>query len=165
MSEAPPGYLRLPNHALPIFNSLVGPFWLKPDEEGIAFGFRVELRHCNPMELCHGGMLTAFADIVLTGGCNHVARLSKFLTTVSLATDFIGPARIGAWVEARPEVLKVTRGMLFGQCMMLADGEPVLRASGTFRHSGDPDPRFNRIARLLEAQPRASAASASSAAR
>jgi hypothetical protein len=53
--------------------------------------------------------------------------------------------------------------MLFGQCLVTADGEPVLRASGTFRHSGDPDPRFDRIARLLEAQ--ASAASASSAAR
>lgn len=165
MTDVPTGYLRLPSHALPIFNSLVGPFWIRPEEDGIAFGFRVELRHCNPMELCHGGMLAAFADIVLTGGCNHVARLSKFLVTVSLATDFIGPARIGAWVEARPEVLKVTRGMLFGQCLVTADGEPVLRASGTFRHAGEPDPRFNRIARLLEAQPEASAASASSAGR
>lgn len=163
MSTAPPGYLRLPEHALPIFNTLVGPFWVRPEGEGIRIGFRVELRHCNPMELCHGGMLTAFADIVLTGGCNHVARLRRFLVTVSLATDFIGPARIGAWLEARPEVLKVTRGMLFGQCLVTADGEPVLRASGTFRHSGEPDPRFDRIARLLEAQ--ASAASASSAAR
>ncbi|MBL6454251.1 PaaI family thioesterase [Belnapia sp. T6] len=163
MSDTPPGYLRLPDHALPVFNSLVGPFWIRPEGESITFGFRVELRHCNPMELCHGGMLTAFADIVLTGGCNHVARLSKFLTTISLSTDFIAPARIGAWVEARPEVLKVTRGMLFGQCLMTADGTPVLRASGTFRHAGDPDPRFNRIARLLEAQ--ASAASASSAGR
>jgi len=163
MSTAPPGYLRLPEHALPIFNSLVGPFWVQPEGEGIRIGFRVELRHCNPMELCHGGMLTAFADIVLTGDCNHLARLRRFLVTVSLATDFIGPARIGAWLEARPEVLKVTRGMLFGQCLVTADGEPVLRASGTFRHSGDPDPRFDRIARVLEAQ--ASAASASSAAR
>ena len=163
MSNIPPGYLRLPDHALPVFNSLVGPFWIRPEGVSITFGFRVELRHCNPMELCHGGMLTAFADIVLTGGCNHVARLSKFLTTISLSTDFIAPARIGAWVEARPEVLKVTRGMLFGQCLMTADGAPVLRASGTFRHAGDPDPRFNRIARLLESQ--RSAASASSAGR
>jgi len=148
--EAPSGWLQLPPHALPVFNTLVGPFWVKPEGEGIAYGFRVELRHCNPIELCHGGMLTAFADIVLTGGLNHVARLSRFLTTVTLTTDFIAPARLGAWLEARPELLKVTRSTVFGQCLVLAAGAPVLRASGTFRHGGEPDPRFDRVRRLLE---------------
>lgn len=152
MIDPPAGYLRLPDHALPVFNSLVGPFWLKPEAAGVVYGFRVELRHCNPVELCHGGMLVAFADIVLTGGCNHVAGLSRFLTTITLATDFIAPARIGTWLEARPEVLKVTRSMVFGQCLVLADGEAVLRASGTFRYTGEPDPRFDRIRRLLAAQ-------------
>jgi uncharacterized protein (TIGR00369 family) len=147
----PPGYIRLPDHALPVFNSLVGPFWVKPEGEGIAYGFRVEMQHCNPIELCHGGMLVAFADIVLTGGCNHVAGLSRFLTTITLATDFIAPARIGTWIESRPEVLKVTRTMVFGQCLVLAEGAPVLRASGTFRYSGEPDPRFDRVRRLLAA--------------
>jgi uncharacterized protein (TIGR00369 family) len=148
---APEGWLRLPDHALPVFNQMVGPFWVRPDPvgDGIAYGFRVELRHCNPLELCHGGMLVAFADIVLTGGCNHVARLSRFLTTITLATDFIAPARIGAWLEARPEVLKVTRSTVFGQCLVTADGMPVLRASGTFRYAGEPDPRFDRVRRLL----------------
>lgn len=95
-------------------------------------------------------MLAGFADIVLAGGCNPVARLSRFLVTVSLTSDFLAPAALGTWVEARPEVLTVTRGTLFGQCLGTADGLPVLRASGTFRFGTAPDPRFDRLRRLLE---------------
>jgi acyl-coenzyme A thioesterase PaaI-like protein len=152
MPEVPPGFIPLPPHDAAIYNTLVGPFWVRPEEAGVVFGFRVELRHCNPVRVLHGGMLAGFADIVLTGGCNHVARLSRFLTTVSLATDFLAPAALGAWVEARPEVLAVTRSTLFGQCLVTAEGVPVLRASGTFRFGGEPDPRFDRLRRLLEGQ-------------
>ena len=41
---------------------------------------------------------------------------------------------------------------MFGQCLVMADGAPVLRASGTFRYSGEPDQRFDRVRRLLAAQ-------------
>ena len=148
-TAAPQGFRPLPPHDAAIYNTLVGPFWVRPEAQTVAFGFRVELRHCNPVRLLHGGMLAGFADIVLTGGCNHLARLSRFLTTVSLTTDFLAPAALGAWVEARPEVLAVTRSTLFGQCLVTADGVPVLRASGTFRFGSEPDPRFDRLRRLL----------------
>ena len=61
------------------------------------------------------------------------------------------PARIGTWLEAWPEVLQVTRTMVFGQYPVLADGEAVLRAGGTFRYTDAPDPRFDRIRRPLAA--------------
>ena len=150
MSEVPAGFVALPPHAAAIYNTLVGPFWVaRRGEDGVAYGFRVELRHCNPLETLHGGMLAGFADIVLTGGCNHVAKLSRFLTTISLATDFLAPARIGAWVETEPQVLSVGKSTLFGQCLVTADGVPVLRASGAFRFGGEPDPRFDRVRRLF----------------
>ncbi|MCB4821147.1 PaaI family thioesterase [Roseicella aerolata] len=151
MPDIPAGFVQMPGHDPGIYNSLIGPFWAKPEGEGLAIGFRVEARHCNPAGQCHGGMLAGFADIALAGGCNHVARLSRFLVTVSLTTDFLAPAALGTWVGARPEVLTVTRSTLFGQCLVTADGGPVLRASGTFRFGGDPDPRFDRLRRLLEA--------------
>ena len=149
MRPAPAGFVPMPGHDPGIYNSLIGPFWARPEGEGLAIGFRVEPRHGNPAGQCHGGMLAGFADIVLTGGCNHLARLGRFLTTVSLTTDFLAPAALGAWVEARPEVLTVTRSTLFGQCLVTAEGVPVLRASGTFRFAGEPDPRFDRLRRVL----------------
>jgi len=149
----PPGFIPLPGGPGPIFNTLIGPFWVKQlSEDGIAYGFRVELRHCNRMEALHGGMLAGIADIVLTSGCSHVARLSRFLATVSLSTDFLAPARLGAWVEAVPDVLSCGRSTLFGQALVTADGVPVLRASGAFRFGGDPDPRFDRLRQLFAEQ-------------
>lgn len=149
-SPAPAGFRQLPGYDKPVFNNLVGPLWVMPEgADGILYGFRLELRHCNPQEVAHGGLLTSFADIVLTGGTNYVARLSRFVVTVSLATDFLAPARIGAWVQTRPEVLRVGRTTAFSQCVVTADGKPVLRCSGTFNLGGEVHGKYDRIRQFL----------------
>lgn len=149
-SPIPAGFRQLPAYDKPIFNSLIGPLWARPvGEDGIDYGFVLELRHCNPQEVAHGGLLASFADIVLTGGTNYVAKLSRFVVTVSLATDFLAPARIGAWIQASPQVLKVGRGTAFSQCVVTADGKPVLRCSGTFHLGGEPDAKYDRIRAFL----------------
>ena len=146
----PPGFRELPGYEKPVFNNLIGPLWVRPEaDDGISYGLRLELRHCNPQEVAHGGFLASFADIVLTGGTNYVARLSRFVVTVSLATDFIAPAPLGAWVQASPQVLKAGRATAFSQCLVTADGKPVLRCSGTFHLGGEPDPKYDRIRRFL----------------
>ncbi len=150
LPDAPTGFRELPPYEKPVFNNLVGPLFVMPEgADGILYGFRVEMRHCNPQEVAHGGLLASFADIVLTGGTNYVAKLGRFVVTVSLATDFIAPAKLGAWVQTRPEVLKVGRGTAFSQCVVTADGKPVLRCSGTFHLGGEPDEKYNRIRRFL----------------
>ena len=43
MTEVPEGWTRLPDHALPVFNTLIGPFCAKPEgEDGIAYEKRME---------------------------------------------------------------------------------------------------------------------------
>ena len=149
-TAAPPGFRLLPVYEKPVFNNLVGPLWAMPEgADGILYGFRVDMHHCNPQEVAHGGLLASFADIVLTGGTNYVARLSRFVVTVSLATDFLAPAPLGAWVQTRPEVLRVGRSTAFSQCLVTADGKPVLRCSGTFHVGGEKDVKFDRLRRFL----------------
>ncbi len=148
--NAPPGFRLLPVYDKPVFNNLVGPLWgMALPDDGILYGFRVEMHHCNPQEVAHGGLLASFADIVLTGGTNYVARLSRFVVTVSLATDFLAPAKLGAWVQTRPEVLRVGRSTAFSQCLVMADGKPVLRCSGTFNLGGEVDAKYDRLRRFL----------------
>jgi uncharacterized protein (TIGR00369 family) len=144
------GFRELPGYDKPTYNGLVGPIFIKPEEDGgILYGFRAEPRHCNAQDAVHGGMLAGFADIVLTGGTNYLARLSRFVVTISLTTDFLSPAKLGSWVQTRPEVLKVGRGTAFSQCLVTADGKPVLRCSGTFHLGGEPDPKYDRIRQFL----------------
>jgi uncharacterized protein (TIGR00369 family) len=138
----PPGFhaLDLPsNH----FMTANGPVYAKRDGEHMVLGLRVEERHCSSIGLCHGGMLMTLADLILTIGINVQAGLSRFLPTISVTCDFIGPAPMGAWIEARVEVLRTTRNLAFGQGLLaLADGTPVARISGIMKVGGEPDPAF-----------------------
>src|SRR5260221_3940406 len=82
-----------------------GLFCVKREGAEITIGMRVEPRHANAMGVAHGGMVMTLADVVLTVGSNLRADLSRFLTTVNVTCDFVGPARLGTWVEGRIEVI------------------------------------------------------------
>ncbi len=128
----PPGFVRFP--AAGGFDETCGPLWIKAEGDRLVGGFRVEDRHCNPLGICHGGRLATFCDL-------HMAIAAQFandfpsliLPTINLSLDYLGPTANGSWVEARPEIAKVTRGMVFVSELVMADGQPVVRAHGIFK--------------------------------
>jgi uncharacterized protein (TIGR00369 family) len=112
------------------FIEVNGPLYGRRDGNRLVMGFRVEPRHCNPADICHGGMLLALADMLIGPGAEFEVQSGRFLPTVSLSADFLAPAQLGAWVEGVAEPLRMTKSLLFAQCLITADGTPALRASG-----------------------------------
>jgi uncharacterized protein (TIGR00369 family) len=111
-----------------------GPLYGKWIDEHMVLGFRVEMRHCNPGHVCHGGMLATFADMFLPFAARFQTKLNTgMVPTVNLTCDFLAPAPLGSWVEGRADPVKVTKNLLFVQGVATADGAPVLRASGIFK--------------------------------
>ena len=111
-----------------------GPLYGQWTGQRLLLGFRVEERHTNPLKMCHGGMLATFADMVIPCAAFYQADMaSRFLPTVSLQVDYMGSAKLGAWVQSEAQVLRTTRNLLFGQALITADGEPALRVSGIFK--------------------------------
>ena len=111
-----------------------GPLYGKWDGTHLLMGFRVELRHCNPGQVAHGGMLATFADMFLPIAARfQSARDMGFMPTVNLTCDYMAPAKLGAWVESRAEPVRITRSLVFAQGVAVADGEPCLRANGIFK--------------------------------
>ena len=111
-----------------------GPFYGKWTGGRLLLGFRVEKRHTNPLQMCHGGMLAAFSDMLIPCAAMYQHEMERrFLPTISLQIDYMGAAPLGAWVQGEADVLKTTRNMLFGQGVVTADGEPALRISGIFK--------------------------------
>ena len=110
----------------------IGPIWQRPGEGGSVFGIRLERRHCNNQAVAHGGMLATFADIVLGIGGGEQGGTSGHFVTVSLATDYLAPAPLGAWLECRPALLRRTSRLIFVEGRFEADCVPVLRASFFF---------------------------------
>ncbi len=140
--EIPTGFSRidLPSN---FFLNANGPMFVKMEGEQLVLGLHVEERHCSSIGLCHGGMLMTLADLILTIGVNVQAKLSRFLPTVSVTCDFLGPAPKGAWLEARVQVLRTTRNLAFAQGLLtLADATPVARISGILKIGGEPDPAY-----------------------
>ena len=58
------------------------------------------------------------------------------LVTVSLTTDFTGPANIGDWLEGRATVRRQGRRISFGDCVFHVGERLVLTASGIFTTVG-----------------------------
>jgi uncharacterized protein (TIGR00369 family) len=141
----PDGFRRIDfdrDGADPTFNTHIGTLYAKRGEKGtpdeFVLGFRVQAHMCNPAGGLHGGMMMTVADLVGTMGGGTLAGLRKFLPTVNMTFDFVAPARIGDWVEGRPELVRVTRSLLFTNIYLTVGEEKILRASSIAKiPSGD----------------------------
>ena len=138
----PAGFRTIKVGGLFVFHN--GPLYGKWTGERLLLGFRVEERHTNPLKMCHGGMLATFADMLMPCAVMYQSEMARrFLPTISLQIDYMGPAPLGSWVQGQADVLRTTRNMLFSQGLVTADGEPALRVSGIFKmgqliERGDP---------------------------
>jgi len=132
-TDVPPGFRRF--RAGTGFIAVNGPLYFLHEGPLFKLGFRVEERHCNPMGICHGGMLATFADMLMPiGAINLVPQLHRrFMPTVSLQVDFMASARLGDWVEGEMQVLRTTRTLVFAQGLVTSGGVTALRCSGVFK--------------------------------
>lgn len=129
---APPGFVSIPFDIG--FIGVNGPLHVNITGEKLRLGFRVEMRHCNPMKVAHGGMMSTFVDMLMPFGIMHTSNMrGRFLPTIQLSQEFLAPAPLGAWVEGTADLLRTTRNLVFAQCIVTADGEPCGRASGIFK--------------------------------
>ena len=145
MSINPPeGFSRFDQLTGNAFMEMVGPLFLRIDpERGPIFGFRVEPRHCNAIGICHGGMIATFADIYLPTQVRFDPEFDDGYTpTISLTLDFVGMGKVGQWVEGRGRLVRRTGRIIFVEGLVTANGEPILRASGSFRR-GKPGERID----------------------
>jgi uncharacterized protein (TIGR00369 family) len=153
--DPPQGFIRVDfdrGRPEPTFNSHIGNMYVKRGEKGtrdeFVLAIRVQQNMCNPAGSLHGGMMMTVADLVGTMGGGALAGLRKFLPTVSMTCDFVSPAKVGDWVEGRPELVRQTRSLLFTNIYLTVGEEKILRASSIAKiPSGDGLP-FGR-ARLV----------------
>jgi len=115
-----------------------GPLYGKLDGDDFVMGFLCQEKHCNPMMVCHGGMVATLADMLLLIATNVQAKLGQFLLTVSLDVDFVGPVKVGDWLEGRAQVVRAGRSIIFTEGRMTVAGNTVARANAVLKPSGKP---------------------------
>jgi uncharacterized protein (TIGR00369 family) len=117
------------------FIGVNGPLYVRRNEAGVQLGFRVEPRHCNPMGICHGGMMATFCDMLLPISAHVMSKelAERFLPTINLQIDYLAPSPLGSWVQGEAQLLRATKSLVFMQGLVQADGVTVARVSGIFR--------------------------------
>jgi uncharacterized protein (TIGR00369 family) len=129
--HAPPGFEQM--RIAVGFAADFGPIYTRREADRVWFGFRVAPEHANPRGLAHGGALATFADMQLAALMRTgVLRASP---TISLALDYLSPARVGAWIEGEVKLVKRTARLAFSETVLFAEDEPVVRAKGIFAHA------------------------------
>ena len=106
----------------PTFNGHIGNLYAKRGPKGtrdeFVLGFRVHQHMCNPAGGLHGGMLAAFLDSAMGTAVFHT--LGRRAVTLRLSLDYLGPGRLGDWLQAEGEVVghdehvAQVRGRLYG---------------------------------------------------
>jgi uncharacterized protein (TIGR00369 family) len=103
------------------------------DSDGWRYAMRIEDGHRNGAGVMHGGALTAFVDEVV--GTIARDRLGRRHVTVQLSTNFLRPVAVGELLEARCEIVAVTRSMTFVEAKafvadaLVATASLILKAS------------------------------------
>ena len=111
----------------------VGPVYVRTDDDGHpTLGLRLEDRHLNVAGTAHGGLLSTLADSALGRAIHASGDDDGRPATVSLTTDYLGPAEAGDWVEASTKVERLGSRLAFADCSLTVEGREVVRARAVF---------------------------------
>jgi len=114
------------------FGELVGPIWRHEAGGRLRFGLVVAPKHLNRAGNLHGGMLMSLADQAMAMTA-RVAHGGKLQATIELNIQFVGAVRLGEFVEAHPEVVRVTRSVVFMQAKMFVGDRVVMTTSSIWK--------------------------------
>lgn len=124
------GWLYWPNE--PFEAQTAGPFFYRKDGEEHVSAFRCEEKHMNGVGVMHGGCLMTFADFSLFA-IAHDEIKDGYGLTVAFTSEFLDGPKVGDYMEARGDVLRAGRSIIFVRGIVTANGKPCLNFSGTIK--------------------------------
>ena len=124
----PPGF-RLLTEASG-FAAVNGPWYEKVEGGRAIRGFRPGPQHANALGIVHGGMLAAFLDSAM--GTAVWQALDRRAVTLKLTIDYLGPGRLGDWLQAEGEVVAHDEQVAHVRGRLYGPRHDVLGAQGIF---------------------------------
>lgn len=117
------------------YESSIGPFCFREEDAGVRCAFLPTRAHLNGGGAIHGGALMSFADFSLFAIARQALKDTKAVT-VTFNGEFIAGGAPDIMVEARGEVLRATRSMVFVRGLLTQEGRTLLAFSGTLKKIG-----------------------------
>jgi uncharacterized protein (TIGR00369 family) len=131
VSHPPPAGFEPYDGAGP-FVDLIGPVHSRGEGEERVFALRIDDRHLNRRGSAQGGLLATLVDFAIGSAIGADAADDAQAATVSLTTDYLGPAEKGDWVEAHTEVDRLGGTLAFADCSLRVGEREVVRGRAVF---------------------------------
>jgi len=118
------------------YEDLSGPFYFRIGEDGRPVcAFKAEKKNMNGGDFMHGGCIMTFADFALFVIARDALKDSHAVTA-SFSGDFVGSAYMGQVVEARGEVVKAGRSMVFVRGLITTGESVVMSFQAVLKKTG-----------------------------
>jgi uncharacterized protein (TIGR00369 family) len=137
MTEFDPAAEGWRPHEDPALPRVMEALWRREEGEAWAYGFETGEAQANGRGVVHGGVLATYMDHTI-GRVARDAAGGVAVATIQLDLHYLAPARIGAFVESRGRVVRLTRSVIFLSGELAVEGKAVLAASGIWKILGRP---------------------------
>lgn len=119
------------------YNASLGKLLVRRDGDAAVVRMWPERRHSNLGDAVHGAVTLGFIDVALFAASRELGVLGVGPSvTLDLSTQFIGPGRLGLPLDARVELLRETRRLLFLRGLVEQETGLVASFAGTIRKAG-----------------------------
>lgn len=129
-SDIPPGFEKF-SRTSPFLDQ-VGQIWVLPEPSAPRFAIRIADNHLNNKGTAHGGIISTLADIACGYTLYWSAEPAPNLVTIHLATEFLGAAKHGDWLEATGTVVSRTRRIACARASLATERGAVAHATALF---------------------------------
>lgn len=131
--HAPEGFNVCNDNAL---EALVGPFYERRhvdahDRPVYTLAARVHGALTGAVDRAHGGFILMLLDQAMGLAAHDALNAAAF--TISMHADFIGPARVGMFVETHAYATSTTSSFAFMSAIVEIDGRTIASGTGVWR--------------------------------
>jgi len=121
---------------------LLGPVYMQGQAPALSMGMYAATKHCNSRGIMHGGIIAFLADTAIGYAVALGTTPPTPAVTVNLSVDYAGMVNVGDWLEARVDVQKQGKHVVFANCFLWVGDKRIARASAVFSvlqaHGGPP---------------------------
>ena len=114
------------------FETANGPFCFKIENGAAHCAFQPRREHLNGGGSIHGGALMTFADFALFSIAYSTLGDVRAVT-LTFSSEFLSAGSLEGMIEARGEVLRETRSIVFVRGLVTQVSRPLLSFSGTLK--------------------------------
>ncbi len=136
MSDTAPDGFELFTRPSPLMDPW-RPLYARTEGDRIILGVHLREPHTNSRATAHGGLIAALADQAMGMSCGVKLKAEQVkvvnLWTTSLATDYLGAAKVGQWLTFDTTFVRAGKTICDAECDVSADGETVARGRASFR--------------------------------